>query len=224
MSSSNELYSRDDFVECNWSHNASPEIRYGYFSVMQSLEKSAKEKSALGLEEQGEILNLLSRASSMMLAPSSLNEPFKPYFQDYQAGRRSALPEDFTTDELAFFEEILDDVTEPWLKSRLADLLWLCKKPKNQNHAKAAIESYISHGIDSDTWHRDVNHCWERAARLCMQLRDSNRLDYIKNQLFSSFQLEHSSSKFMTLWIANLMDKLNIDSDRSEERRVGKEC
>lgn len=183
---------------------------------MQSLEKSAKEKSEAGFEEQEKILNLLSRSASMMLDPNSLNEPFKPYYQDYQAGRRSALSEDFTEDDLIFFEEMLQDLEEPWLRARLADLLWLCKTPKNPNHAKAAIESYISHSIDSDTWHRDVNDCWERAARLCMQIKDVDRLDDIKNQLFSSFKLEHSNSKFMTLWIANLMDKLNIDSDFRE--------
>ena len=40
----------------------------------------------------------------MTLAPNSINEPFKPISQDYQAGRRSAIPEDFTAEELVFFE------------------------------------------------------------------------------------------------------------------------
>ncbi len=72
---------------------------------MQSLEKSAKEKSEAGFEEQEKILNLLSRSASMMLDPNSLNEPFKPYYQDYQAGRRSALSEDFTEDDLIFLKK-----------------------------------------------------------------------------------------------------------------------
>lgn len=217
MNNSRKPYNRDDFLASNWSVDISPENHYGYSSVMQSLEKSAKEKSEAGLVEQEIILNLLNRSASMMLVPNSLNEPFKPAYQDYKAGRRSALPEDFTVDDLVFFEEILEDLTDAWLRSRLADLLWFCKTPKNPNHAKTAIDSYISHDIDSDTWHRDVNDCWERAARLCMQIRDFDRLDDIKNQLFSSFKLEHSNSKFMTLWIASLMDKLNIDSDFKED-------
>lgn len=211
------VHSRDDFIACGWSYDAPKENHYGYSSVMRSLEEKAKEKIEAGFEKQGEILRLLSRSASMMLSPSSLNEPFKPYFQDFQAGRRSALPEDFSEDDLLFFEEVLEDITEAWLKSRLADLLWLCKKPRNPGNAKTAIDSYISHGLDSDTWHRDVNDCWERAARLCMQLRDFDRLDRIKNQLFAAFGLEHSNSKFMSLWLAQLMDKLNIDSDFKEE-------
>jgi len=160
------LYSRDDFVASNWSYDGTKEDHYGYSSVMQSLNKNAKEKSDAGLEEQGRILDLLSRAASMMLTPSSLNEPFKPYFQDFQAGRRSAMPDDFTKDELHFFEEILNDIEEPWLKARLADLLWLLRKPKKPEHAKAAIDSYTSHLIDDETWHRDVDDCWERAVRI----------------------------------------------------------
>lgn len=213
----NKQYTRDNFVACDWCYDVLPENHYGYSSVMQCLEKSSKEKLESGQEEQSKILNLLSRSASMRLAPNSLNNPFKPYLQDHQAGRRSPLPEDFTVEELTFFEEILDDVTEPWLKARLADLLWLCKTPKNPNHAKIAIESYISHDIDPDTWNRDVNDCWERAARLCMQLGISDKLDAIKNQLFTAFGLEHPSSKFMTLWLAGLMDKLKIDSDLKED-------
>jgi tetratricopeptide (TPR) repeat protein len=216
MTNSNEPYSRDSFVACEWSYDVLPKNHYGYYSVMESLEKSAQEKLESGQEEQGRILTLLSKSTSMTMVPSSLNDPFKPHFQDYQAGKRSALPEDFTVDELSFFEEILNDVTEPWLKARLADLLWLCKTPKSPSHAKIAIESYISHDIDSDTWYRGVNNCWERAARLCMQLGDFDKLDVIKSQLFSSFELEYPSSKFMPLWIAGMMDKLNIDSDLKE--------
>ncbi|WP_046018075.1 DUF4209 domain-containing protein [Marinomonas sp. S3726] len=216
MINSNELYARDDFVACGWCYDVLVEDQYGYSSVMRSLEESAKKKLESGLEKQGKILNLLSRSASMLLSPTSINEPFKPYFQNFEAGRRSPLPEDFTEDELQFFDEILVDVTEPWLKSRLADLLWLCKKPRNPDHAKTAIDSYISHGLDSDTWHRDVNNCWERAARLCMQLRDFDRLDIIKNQLFAAFGLEYSNCKFMTLWLAELMDKLNIDTNFKE--------
>jgi hypothetical protein len=217
MNSSIKRYSRDEFVALNWNYDDSTEHHYGYSSVMQSIDKSAKEKSEAGLEEQRRILDLLSRSASMMLAPSSLNEPFKPFFQDFQAGRRSALPEDFTQEELVFFEEILNDIKEPWLKARIADLLWLLRKPKKPEHAKAAIDSYVSHPIDDETWHRDVNDCWERAARLCIQIRDFDRLNAIKRQLFSAFCSEYPRSKFMTLWIADLLDNLKIDSDFRED-------
>ncbi|MEX1222022.1 MAG: DUF4209 domain-containing protein [Idiomarina sp.] len=208
---------RHQFIACEWQYDVLPENLLGYSSVTQSLQRHAKEKAEAGLEEQAKILELLARAASMMLAPSSVNEPFTPFFQDFQARKRSATPEDLTVDDLAFFEVILDDIVEPWLTARLADLLWLCKKPKSPEHARIAIESYIAHSIDPDTWHRDIKDCWERAARLCIQIKDFERLNNIKNQLFGAFGIEYPSSKFMALWIAGLLDKLRIDREFRED-------
>lgn len=210
------VYTRDQFIECGWRCDVLPEKHYGYSSVMRSLQECEKEKSDAGQEAQANILELLGRASSMKLTPGSLNDPFKPLFQDFQADTRSALPEDFTTDELAFFEIILNEVDETWLRARLADLLWLIRKPKNPDHAKIAIESYIVHAIDPETWHRGINHCWERAVRLAMQVRNFDKLNEIKSKLFSAFVIEYPSSKFMSLWLAGLLDRLNIDHDFRE--------
>lgn len=211
------VYTRDQFIECGWRYDVLPEEHYGYSSVMQSLQKCAMEKSDAGQEAQAKILELLGRASSMMLTPSSLNEPFKPLFQDFQADKRSALPEDFTTVELVFFEDILNDVDEPWLRARLADLLWLCRTPKIPDHAMIAIASYTSHAIDPDTWHRDIKDCWGRAARLAMKIGAFEKLNEIKNNLFSAFVIEYPSSKFMSLWLANILNRLNIDHDFRED-------
>lgn len=217
MAKSNEKYTRNDFFACDWNYNVDAKNHHGYSSIMQSLEECIKEKAKSGLETQQNTLTLLSRLVSMRLSPTSLNEPFSPFFHDIQAKRRSPLPGDFTEDELQFFDEILADIAEPWLKSRLADLLWLCKKPRNPDYAKTAIDSYTSHSLNSDTWHRDVNNCWERAARLSMQLKDFGRLDKIKNQLFTAFKAECSNCKFMALWLAELMDKLNIDCNVTDD-------
>lgn len=207
------VFSRALFLSCDYKFEVSPEDHYGYPSVMSYLQKCAKEKSEAGSVEQSKTLELLGRVASMMLDPSSLNEPFKAFFQDFQAGRRSALPEDFSVDELDFFEDILNDINEHWLKARLADLLWLLRKPKNAEHARIAIDLYISHVIDSETWHRGVKECLERAARLCIQIREFNKLKEIKNKLLAAFGSECPSSKFMSLWIADLLDKLKLDQD-----------
>lgn len=184
---------------------------------MGSLQKHSKEMLKQGKTDHSKTLDLLARAASMMLAPKSINEPFKAYFQDFQAGRRSALPDDFHKEELMFFEEILDDVNEPCLKARLADLLWLLRKPKNPEHAKTAIDTYVSQQIDDESWNHDVIYCWERAARLCMQITDFDRLSTIKDQLFSAFHSEYPRSKFMILRIARLLDDLGIDGDFKED-------
>jgi hypothetical protein len=222
------LFTRDQFIECKWRYDVLVEEHYGYFSVTKKLQEVAKAKLEAGEEEQAKIFKLLGRATLMMLVPDSINEPFKAYIQDFQADKRSDLPEDFTTDELAFFEDIIYDIDEAWLKARLADLLWLCKKPKNPNHAKLAIESYIFHTIDPDTWQHGINDCWERAARLSIQIKDFDKINKIKNQLFAALGIEYSTSKFMSFWVASLLDKLKIDQDYIENiastlSRIGKE-
>lgn len=213
VNNSSQPYSCTAFIDCAWTYELAIDEHYGYSSIMQSLTALEREKAKLGYSDQARVLNLLSRSASMMLVPHSVNEPFKPYFQDFERGRRSAMPEDFTEEELTFLEEILSDVAEPWLKSRLLDLLWLCKKPRNPEHARLAVDVYISHGIDAESWNRGVKECWERAARLCMQIRDFDRLDGIKNQLINAFHLEYPANKFMTLWLSKLMDCLKIDSE-----------
>lgn len=204
---------RSIFVECNWTYDTSPDERYGYPSLMYSLQKYSEK-----MAEQGKVINskvfiLLAQAASMMLVASGINEPFKASFQDFQSGRRSALPDDFNEEELTFFENILNDVDEPLLKARLADLLWLLRKPRKSEYAKEAIDSYISHPINDETWHRGVNDCWERAARLCIQIKDFDRLGSIKSKLFEAMFAEYPRTKFMTFWIAELLDKLKIDKD-----------
>ncbi|OTG99463.1 DUF4209 domain-containing protein [Acinetobacter sp. ANC 4973] len=207
---------RQLFIECEWIYEVPQEHVNGYHSIMSSLENSAKKMDLAGKKDCSKALSLLARATSMRLIADSLNEPFVAYYINYQEGKRTTILEDFTSEELTFFEDILNDVNEPYLKARLADLLWLLKQPRNPNHAIAAIDSYIANIIDDELWHHDVKISWERAALLCIQIRDMNRLDDIKQKLFSAFQLEYPSSKFMELWIAQLLDKLKIDKDFRE--------
>lgn len=216
MENSSEL-NRDILTECNWSYDVPLDDRYGYSSIMSCLQKHSKEMLERGRAVHSRALDLLAQSASMMLEASSINEPFKAYFQDFRAGRRSALPDDFAEEELIFFEDIVNEISEPLLKARLADLLWLLRKPKNPEHAKIAIDSYISQPIDDEAWLRGLNDCWERAARLCLQTRDFDRLEKIKARLFSAFCSECPRTKFMSLWLADLLDKLKIDNDFKED-------
>lgn len=208
---------RESFLECNWVCELPQNDHYGYSTIMSSLQASTRDMLDAEKTNSHKILKLLSRVASMMLVPSSVNEPFKPIFEDFQMGRRSTIPEDFSIDELSFFEKILDDIDEPYLKARLADLLWLLGKPKNIDHAKIAIDAYINHVIDDQSWHRDIKKCLERGVRLARQIKDWERLNQIESLLFAAFLKEYPDSRFMQLWLADLMDKLKIDQDFREQ-------
>ncbi|GAB1833531.1 DUF4209 domain-containing protein [Achromobacter xylosoxidans] len=160
----------EDFHACGWKEalQAIAPDDFGYSALWTALSKAARSAMESDRQTHAKVLWLLADASSMMLRPSSLTDPFKPFavFHD----RRSALPEDFSEDDLSFFAELIEHIDHPLLKARLADLLWLVGKPRNVQHALAAIDSYRSIPLIPDIWIRDGQECWERAFALALTL------------------------------------------------------
>lgn len=181
------IFSHSDFVSSSWRETISSADNHGYSSLSQSFNKEADTYKEQGEVAKSQVFLLLGKACSPMFNAQSINEPFRPIFQDFQKGMRSAIPSDFTIEELAFFETIIDEINEPWLKGRLADILWLCRKPKDHQHARMAIEAYISHPISAETWRKDIDNCWERASRICLQIKDSANLKTIEDLIYSAF-------------------------------------
>lgn len=204
--------SKQAFIESEWNYVPEKE-HYGYSSVMHVANQKQRQSEEDNDPVSALVYSVLSRATSMMLRPESLNEPFQPIMQDFENGRRSAIPEDFTAEELDFLEEILTETEEPWLKARLADLLWLLRQPKNVEHARIAIDCYSSHDISGNSWKGDISNCWGRAIRICQQIRDFDRLKVLKDSIYSAFQQDHPETVFMPLWLASSMDEVKIDGD-----------
>lgn len=203
-----------DFEESNWREIIASAGIHGYSSISQSFNTASFELKENGEDAKSDMYKLLGNICSMMLYPSSLNEPFKPIWQNYEEGTRSIIPDDLNLAELEFFEVILTSIDEPMLKGRVSDLLWLLRVPKDPNHAKIAIESYTSHTIDVKTWLQGIGNCWERAARICIQMKDYPGLREIEETLFISFQENHEENKFMVLWIAQLLDRLKLGKEQ----------
>jgi hypothetical protein len=128
--------------------------------------------SCLAAEElysEGKVLWLLADACSMMLKPSSHNEPFAPFM--VMEGKRSVIPKDFQPEDIAFFAEIVDEITEPKLRARISDITWLMKKPRSSYFALKAIDAYLQTPLTTDNWARDELVCKERAIQLCKLLK-----------------------------------------------------
>ncbi len=80
----------------------------------------------------------------------------------------------FGPDLLTFFAEIVDDVAEPEIKSRIADLLWC--RTKDYKMAELAIDSYLLAAMafeDFEQWVRTLQRL-ERAIQLASQLGRNN--------------------------------------------------
>lgn len=208
---SNERYPADlivstqGFANSGWKEALEQVSREGYSAMWQAFSDAARTAIGEGRNEHGKALWLLADACSMMLSPSSQNEPFKPFavFHD----RRSVIPDDMSDTDVGFFAEIVDAVDDIWLKARLADLAWLKIKPRDVTFALTAIDSYRSIPLDTETWIRGGRECWERAISLARMLKAGvgDRLEQIEASIIASFNSATRQDGFLGLWLADLL-------------------
>jgi hypothetical protein len=85
--------------------------------------------------------SLLGAICSMMFSTEIGEEVFIPIFSGPNG--RSALPQDLTDSHIEVLFQFLDDVNDPELKSRLADVIWVKRKAHRFESAKIAISEYI---------------------------------------------------------------------------------
>ncbi|HWT62334.1 MAG TPA: DUF4209 domain-containing protein [Ochrobactrum sp.] len=194
-----------DFLASDWQETLGEATREGYSAMWHALSAAARLAIEQGHNEQGKVLWLLADACSMMLSPSSKNEPFKPYavFHD----RRSAIPDDLLEADITFFAQILDAVDDNWLKARLADLVWLRGKPRNTAFALKAIDAYRSLPLDQDTWLHGGSDCWARAIGLALMLKAGagDRLEQMETSIIAAFNAATQDDGFFALWLADLL-------------------
>lgn len=194
-----------DFLASDWKQALGEATREGYSAMWHALSAVARIAIEQGHNKQGKVLWLLADACSMMLSPSSKNEPFKPYavFHD----RRSAIPDDLPEADITFFAQILDAVDDSWLKARLADLVWLRGKPRNTAFALKAIDAYRSLPLDHDTWLHGGSDCWARAISLALMLKAGagDRLEQMETSIIAAFNAATWDDGFFGLWLADLL-------------------
>ena len=194
-----------DFADSGWKEAISETPREGYPAMWQALSTAARDAIEQGRNEHGKVLWLLADACSMMLSPSSSNEPFKPIAVIHD--RRSVVPDDLPDADVHFFAEIVDAVDEGWLKARLSDLVWLKGNPRNTTFALKAIDAYRSIPLDTETWVRGGQECWERAVSLARMLKGSarDRLEQMEASIIAAFNAATRIDGFLGFWLAELL-------------------
>lgn len=201
----NLAISLEDFLASGWKQTLDQAPREGYSAMWTALSAVARSAIEQGRNEHGKVLWLLADACSMMLSPSSQNEPLKPYavFHD----RRSVIPDDLSEADIAFFAQIVDAVDDCWLRARLADLVWLKVKPRNTAFALKAIDAYRSLPLDKDTWIHDGRDCWARAISLARMLRAGagDRVEQMEASIIDVFHAATRADGFLGLWLADLL-------------------
>ena len=149
----------------------------------------------------------------MMLSPDSVNEPFKPF--TVFANKRSIIPEDFLEADIDFFAQIVDVVNHPWLKARLADLVWFKQRPRKVHFALAAIDAYRAIPLDTDAWWRGGRECWQRAIRLARLLGAGarGRLAEMEASIIAEFESMTMQENLFGLDLAKLLKSNSLGND-----------
>ncbi len=195
----------DDFRNSGWKAVVSASERVSHTVDSQNFSKAAQDAMACGKAAAAKVFWLLADSCSMMLKPKSVNEPFAPLA--VFDGKRSALPEDFSEDDVSLLAEIAPELDDDWIKARVADIVWLCKKPRSVLHALMAVDAYRSIPLNAETWAHDARDCWERAIALSHQLRGGagTRLTEVESSLLEKFNSEPSGTGFFRLSLARLL-------------------
>ena len=151
----------------------------------------------------------------MMLTNKSRSEPYGPMWVGN--GRSSPTPDWFSESDINFLAEILDDVDDPMLKGRLADLVWL-KTPGGARFALEAIDSYRSINLTEETWASEVGDCWKRALTLTRMLGEGaeDHIQEMEEYLLAKFGLTTSDDKFFGHWLAETLKEFGMGRNQEE--------
>lgn len=153
-----------DLIQSGWREIVVPVVEKGYPYAWQSLSSAATSAYEAGEQGKSRALWALADAASMMLVPKSSTSPFGASVQTSEG--RSAIPSDFSAEELDVLGQFVAHVDEPWLRARLADLVWFQQRPRKGDMLLAAVDAYRSVPLTRELWLAGADDGWRRALNL----------------------------------------------------------
>jgi len=187
-----------------------------YYELWSALSKAAALAMGEHCAAQSKVIWLLADASSMMLKPDSVNEPFAP--ATVYGDCRSAIPSDFKADDVALFTAIAFQIENVLLRARVCDLVWLCGKPRNTKFALGAIDAYCAIPLTAESWRSDALGCWERAISLCLNLQREglSRIKVLEVSVLKSFDDAIPIDDLFAISLARILFDKDLGRDRAE--------
>lgn len=154
-----------------------PETTYYYFEFSKKL-TSLREQEVQKDSPEYKTAELFSKITSFYMNLDDVNV-YRPMIM--MSDSRSALPEDLDEDEKKFLFDILAIISDPELKARISDVLWIIKYPEGQafRNAGIAIKAYIESAqkLLEYSWHPSHERL-ERAFQLSSSLGKQYKDDY----------------------------------------------
>ncbi len=203
-----ELFLQSDFYKIV----DDTDVKYGYSALGRALEQKATEIIEL-CPDLARAYNTISVIYSFVLVPDSNGEPYKPFW--IMNGKRSLIPEDLTNEQLSFLDEIKDEIEEPFLRARIADVLWVLKFPKKDvDNVRKAIDTYIEFELNPKTIYRKRKQLWLRAIHFSKSIRDFDRQDIIRTSLLEYLEKAPLDESLFSLHLSEIMlEMYYLDSD-----------
>ena len=117
--------------------------------------------------------------------------------------------EDLNERDVEFLIVLLDKIIDPYIKSRIADILF-CKTKQFRPYLNTAIDAYMEMPIGSKNWNLYMQDAWQRAFFL-VQSRCKKRLGKIK-KIFIEFTTKTSKENVEPLiWtLINVFDAKDL--------------
>ena len=206
-----------DLQDSDWQAALDEAEAASFQSYFLALASAATRAEKEGRDQQGRVLRLLSFALAVHLDPISRNVPFKPMLVGLD-GKPATIPGDFTDEHLAFFEAAVDVVDDPWIKARLADLLWMDSRTKNYRFATAAIDSYTETAAGPPPWPMAVTECMKRAASLARMLGAGagSRLVDLQTKVENAIQSGDVRDGYFILRLADVLAITNMSDSQCD--------
>ena len=194
---------KDDFLDINLDEILKDTKYFHDYSF--KFADLCEENFSNGNLKVSKVFYLLRDTCSMTLKPGSLNEPYEAGY--IRGNSRSAILEDFTERDLEFFESILDEITDCRLKSRIADILWILKNPKNIKFLEIAVNEYSKISLESSSLNQFKIDAFERAIRLSRLSKiTKNEYAKISNKILECFNKAEPTDRHYCLSMSYLLD------------------
>ena len=162
------------------------------------------------------IIVLLAHCCSMYMTIESRNEPFRP--RTVLQNSRSFALGDLAKNEVDLIAYVYSEVSNPMLRSRLADIVWILRK--DFKAATAAIDAYCALTIEGETWNTNGRDCVERAGTLCLMLGTGvdDKLAKLKANVLAAFKTAHyPEDGYFSLQLAEVLLRFTHSEDDAED-------
>ena len=189
-----------------------------YYLISEAVRKAGEEAKARGDIHLEAGLHLVWAVCSYHGRPENDAEPFGPMIE--LGDRHSPIPDDLTEVQVTTLAQLTSLIKDPFVRGRIADVVWLEGKPRNHKCALRAIEDYIATDVESSSWLGEIEDNWRRAASLGMMLGSaaSSLVSKIESTLLSAFTSTHAEDRYFGARLASLLR--NHGLARQEARTI----